>query len=312
MSSSFLQSKNWLDFQKFLGREVFEYEKDGISAKIIKHELLFGKSYLYIPHGPEIDFQPMTGGIKNPIKDFVGWLKQIAKTNRAIFVKIEPLSDQTAQIFAENGFKKSKKEIQPSKTVVIDLTKSEDELLDAMHYKTRYNIRVAEKHGVEIGESGDTEAFWDLMRKTTARDKFSSHPKDYYFKLLNFFKSLNFETLERGEILTKLFLAKHDEKPIAGVIILFWRDSAFYLHGVSDYDYRPMMAPHLLHWRIINYLKERGFKTYDFWGINVKKWPGVTRFKLGWDGRTVEYPGSFDLTISKFWHILYEVARALK
>ncbi len=124
--TSFLQSKEWTEFQKSLGREVFEYEKEGISAKIIKHDLPLGKSYLYIPYGPEMDFNQMTGGFKNLVVNFVKWLREEAKKRKSIFVKVEPLVDSVAQALAESRFKKSKKEIQPSKTVIINLEQSED------------------------------------------------------------------------------------------------------------------------------------------------------------------------------------------
>jgi lipid II:glycine glycyltransferase (peptidoglycan interpeptide bridge formation enzyme) len=302
-----------MEFQESLGRLTLEYEKEGISARIIKHDLPFKKSYLYIPHGPEMDFNLMTGGFKNPVANFIKWLKETAKNENAIFVKIEPANDLIAQTFAERKFKKSKKEIQPSKTVILNLECDTQTTLDSMHHKTRYNIKVAEKHGVKIFESDDAEIFWKLMEKTTARDKFSSHPKDYYFKLLNFFSRRN------SEIKTKLFLAKINNKPIAGAITLSYGDTAYYLHGASDYEFRGLMAPFLLHWHIINYFKKKGLKNYDLWGIDSKKWPGVTRFKLGWigegnspAGRVIERPGSFDLPISKLWYMLYKLFRKAK
>ncbi|MEK7507126.1 MAG: peptidoglycan bridge formation glycyltransferase FemA/FemB family protein, partial [Patescibacteria group bacterium] len=197
---SFLQTKEWTDFQKSLGREVFEYRQNYISAWVIKHRLPFGRSYLYIPHGPEMDLNAMTGGFKNPVSSFIAWLRQLARRKKAIFVKAEPLADNITQLLIQYGFKKSKKEIQPGKTVVIDLTQSEDELLAAMHHKTRYNIKVAERHGVTVGESEDIEAFWKLMKKTTAREKFSSHPREYYQKLLG--------ELQGDVLYTKLFVAR--------------------------------------------------------------------------------------------------------
>lgn len=296
--SIFLQSKEWAEFQRSLGREVFEYEKEGISAKIIKHDLPFKKNYLYIPHGPEMDFNQMTGGFKNPVANFVKWLHELGKAQKAIFIKAEPLIDSVAQALAEHKFKKSKKEIQPSKTVIVDLTKSEDELLDAMHHKTRYNINVADRHNVVVSEDGDIEEFLKLLKKTAKRDRFNPHPADYYKKLFNC-----------NGLETKLFFAKYNDHLIAAALVLIYGNTGYYLHGASDYNYRNLMAPHALHWHIIKQLKAEGLEQYDLWGINPRKWPGVTRFKLGWGGRTVEYPGSFDLPLSGFWYLIYKIAR---
>jgi len=301
---SFLQSKEWFNFQKSLGRAVFFYEQRGIKTGIIKLPLPFKKSYLYISHGPTIDFNQMTGGIDNEVRNFIRYLNNLAKEEKALFIKAEPLNDSVAQFLAKNKFKRSKKEIQPARTVILDLTQSEDQLLDRLHHKTRYNIKVAEKNSVVIHPQGWTlrvDNFWKLMKKTVKRDKFSSHPKDYYEKLLNFFSGAS-------EIKTKLFLAYHQDKPVAGLILLTHKGTGYYLHGASDYDYRHLMAPYLLHWSVIKFLKQEGFENYDMWGIDSRRWPGVTRFKLGWGGRTVEYPGTFDKTISWWWHQLYKIS----
>jgi len=316
MNSNFLQSKDWFDFQRSLGRPVFEYDKEGVKAGVIKFSLPFGKSYLYIPYGPNINFDSMTGGIKNPIINFISWLKELAKKENAIFIKAEPLADSVAQILAENKFKKSRKEIQPSKTVVIDLTKNEDELLNAMRHKTRYNIKVAEKNSIVVKKSEDFESFWKLLKKTTERDKFSSHSKDYYQKLLEFFKNSSAELGINRDIKTELYLAYYENNPVAGLILLTYKDATYYLHGALDYDYRGFMAPYKLHWEIIRKLHPPAGRAgvascnlYDLWGIDSKRWPGVTRFKLGWGGRVVEYPSSFDLSISQLWFWAYKMAR---
>ena len=70
-----------------------------------------------------------------------------------------------------------------------------------------------------------------------------------------------------------------------------------------------MMAPYYLHWELIKVAKKYGLNNYDFWGIDAKRDPGVTRFKLNWGGQTIEYPGSFDLPVSKFWYLVYKLLR---
>jgi lipid II:glycine glycyltransferase (peptidoglycan interpeptide bridge formation enzyme) len=72
------------------------------------------------------------------------------------------------------------------------------------------------------------------------------------------------------------------------------------------------MAPHLLHWEIIRQAKQLGYHFYDFWGIDEKKWPGLTRFKKGFGGKIIEYPGTFDLVFNKFWYQLYRLGKIFK
>lgn len=288
--TSFLQSDDWMDLQKSLGRKVFDVE----GAKIIRHELALKKNYLYIPYGPEIvSYQ------------FDGELKRLAQQEQAIFIKAEPMQDQIAQELVRLGYQKSPKHIQPHRTVILDLTKSEDELLGAMHHKTRYNIRVAEREHVVVQQSDRTSIFWDLMKKTSQRDKFHAYPESYYHRLLAHFA-------HGRKLETKLWIASHAGKALAAAITLTDGMRAYYLHGASDYEHRAIMGPYLLHWRIIHEMKQKGIRSYDLWGIDAQKWPGVTRFKLGWGGRTIEYPGGFDMVLSSFWYSLYNIRQRIR
>ena len=299
LKPGFLQTADWAKFQQSLGRQVFNYDQAGIAALVIKNKLPLGKSWLYIPRGPELDLNSMTGGLTNPVNNFIAWLRVLAKKEKAIFIKVEPTTDNVAQILATHKFRNSRRTVQPTKTVVLDLEKTEADLLAAMHHKARYNIRVAEKHGINVVESTAGDVFWKLMQQTTRRDKFTSHPKTYYRALL--------EQLHGGTMHTKLFIAQHQDRPLAAALVLFYGDTAYYLHGASDHHYRQLMAPYLLHWEIIKRSQALALKQYDLWGIDANKWPGVTRFKLGWGGKTIEYPGAFDLTTSWFWFSLYKL-----
>lgn len=304
MIKSFLQTQDWLDFQKHIGRKTWRFDDGKIKANIIKHDLPFGKNYLYIPHGPEISFDEISGGLKNELSQFVVYLKNLAREEKSIYIKIEPLDDKVPEVMHGFKFKKSSKEIQAHKTVVLDISKPEEELLIGMHNKTRYNIKIAEKHGITITPSSDVDALWKLLQKTKERQKFSTHEKDYYKKLLNFFN-------KEGKLQAGIYLAMFVDKPIAGALILNYGNTCFYLHGGSDHDHRQMMAPYALHWSLIKKAKERGFRFYDFGGGEAEKWPGITRFKLGWGGKQIEYPGSFDLPISKTWYLIYKIARKM-
>ena len=301
MIRSFLQTKEWLEFQKEVGHKVWRFDDQKIKANIIRLGLPLGKSMLYIPHGPEIFFDNISGGLKNEVDNFLRYLKNLAKENKSIFVKIEPLSDIVTETIFRKGMKKSKKEIQPSKSVILNLNLSEEELLGRMHHKTRYNINLSEKKGLKLEESDNVEVFWKLLKQTAKKDQFSTHPKEYYEKMLNFFQG-------NGELKTKLFLVKlNNNRAIGGAIIMVYHNSAYYLHGAMDREYKSLMTPYFMHWEIIKWLKARGYKLYDFWGIDSRKWPGVTRFKLGWGGDLKEYPGSFDIPISRFWYWAYSL-----
>ncbi len=311
---SFLQTTEWLEFQKEVGHKVWRFD-DGptspngfegqgkIRANIIKLGLPLGKSFLYIPHGPEIHFDDIRGGLKNELANFLKYLRELAIQEKAIFVKMEPLSDMVIELLYRRGVRRSSKQIQPYKTVISDLNLPEEHLLGKMHQKTRYNINLSEKKGLLLEESDDVDTFWKLLKQTAKQDQFSTHPKEYYEKMMNFFKE--------KDLKTKLFLVKYESKYIGGAIIMSYGDTAYYLHGAMDRRFKSLMAPYFMHWEIIKKLKVEGCRLYDFWGIDSKKWPGVTRFKLGWGGDIKEYPGSFDMPVSRLWYLAYFLARKL-
>jgi len=301
---SFLQTEKWSEFQKALGADYFKIG----DIFVFKYKLPFNKYYFYIPRA---DFT--NENLKNIINE--------VQTMNPVFLRVEPEAKNpknalTASL-ANIGFKKINREIQPSKTLILNLEKSEKEILSAMHHKTRYNIGVAEKNGVKIEikkslNKEEFEIFWKLINKTAKRDKFTIFSKKYYEKLLNIFGSSAPEFMPNDVPLIKIFLAKFHNEIIAAAIIMFYNDTAVYLHGASDYDFRRMMAPHLLQWNAISDAKKSGFSYYDFWGINENKWPGVTRFKKGFGGEEIEYAGTLDYAFKLFWYLGYKIIKEFK
>lgn len=311
---SFLQTKDWADFQEHLGRQVWILDAK-IDALVVKHEMPFGNNYLYIPYGPTISFEDIRGGLRDEVNNFIQQLRELAQKEKSIFVKLEPREDVVMELLYRRGFKRSNKNIQPSKTVVIDLKKPEAELSSGMHRKTRYNINLALKKNMEFGERGDVDEFWKLLKQTSKEDKFYTHEKKYYEKLLNFFDSKSGRSIK-----TKLVSVYYQDKPfgeaqgkpVTSAILLIYDNTVYYLHGAMDREHKQLMAPYKMHWEIIMWAKSKGYEFYDLWGVDAKKWPGVTRFKLGWGGRLVEYPGSFDMPISGFGYFMYRLARKFR
>ncbi|MCX7778749.1 MAG: aminoacyltransferase [Patescibacteria group bacterium] len=298
----FLQSWEWGDFQESLGRKIWRlgfFKNDqliGITL-LIRMLLPIKKSYLYCPRGPILRENNI-----ETIKIFFRKINDLAKKENIIFLRFEPLDNFQVSIF-NFSFKKIN-DLQPSKTILLDLTKSEKEILENMHPKTRYNIKLAEKKGVriKIGQSEEEiEIFLKLLSQTAQRDRFQTHPFNYYRKMFRLDKNF-----------IKLFFAEYQGKIIAGNLMIFFADTATYLHGASDHQHRNVMAPYLLHWTAIKEAKRLCLKYYDFWGIDEKKWPGVTRFKKGFGGEIKEYPGTFDSIFNYFWYRLYQLGRILK
>lgn len=298
--NSFLQSPEWQKIQESIGRRTWRT----CDALVIEHDLPFGFRYLYCPRlslaGASLD-------------DFFSQVKELARKEKFIFLKIDSAyAPSNIQIRTANYRTVPSSPLQPRRTAILYLQKPEEELLKAIHEKTRYNIRLAERKGVEVttvihnNVREDFEIFWRLLQETAARDEFHTHERDYYEKLL---------AVRTADFSNELFFARLGNQILAAAMINFYRDpktdvaGATYLHGASSHQRREVMAPHLLHWSIIRNARARGAQSYDFWGIDEKKWPGITRFKLAFGGAIVEYPQSLDVVFRLWWYRVYQTIK---
>ena len=254
-----------------------------------------GCKFWYIPRGP-LCFS--AAGDQTLWTKVLADLKKMAEQNRVTALRYEP----EAWPVEINNFGNLQTHIQPPKTIYLDLHKSEEELLAAMHPKTRYNIRLAEKREVTVrpGKGDDLLIFWQLMQKTTARDRFRGHNLNHYRHLIE---------ASGGAI--QLWLAEKAGQVLAAGIFSFYQGRAVYMHGASADEGREHMAPHLLQWRMIQTAKAAGCLYYDFYGIDEQKWPGVTRFKRGFGGFEKEYPGTFLMVINSRKYRLYNLMAEL-
>lgn len=297
--TQFAQSWNWAVFQSGTFEKLWRLavvDGDNILAvaKIVKKPLMAGWSYFYCDRGPIFagnNWNEEAG------KLMFSEIEKLAQAEGAVFLRFDPIFD-----VAETHFDLVKTiDIQPKKTAILDLAKNEEELLQAMHQKTRYNIRLAQKKGVTVELAGVDafEEFWQLMEETRERDEFKLHGKKYYQDML-------------GLDLIKLYFAKFEGKVIATSIVSHYGDMATYVHGGSSNGNRDVMAPFLLQWTAILDAQKAGLKYYDFYGVDETKWPGVTRFKMGFNPGVYEYAGTFDLVYGKAWYNVYKWLRKLR
>ncbi|MEK7655998.1 MAG: peptidoglycan bridge formation glycyltransferase FemA/FemB family protein [Patescibacteria group bacterium] len=223
-----------------------------------------------------------------------------AGTARSLFIRVEPVSELgKPEGLPVLPFLRNKPR-NPSSTVLVDLERSREEIQSAMKQKTRYNIRVADRHGITTRVAthpSDVTAFLDLHEKTAARDRFTAQDRNY---LADLYK--NFEP--KG--LARIRLAERGEILLAGSMEILYGRTATYLHGASSSEGKNLMAPYALHWDAIMHAKRDGSLIYDFWGVNPASkaafaykdsWEGISRFKLGWGGRLVDLVGTWDFPI---------------
>lgn len=294
-SGAFLQSWTWGEFQIAAGHAVERlglFDGDALRgvAQLIASPLPLGQRYFSCLRGPVL-----ASGTLEAFTDQV--------RGRGMFLRIEPLSDPARTDLV------SIKAVSPADTLILSLAPTEEHLLAAMHPKTRYNIKLAERKGVKV-ETWSVERFaevWPLFTETAGRDGFRLHARAHYETLL--------KTLAANETKAFLAVATHENKPLAANLMIDFGDTRTYLHGASGGD-RTVMAPFALHWTLIKQAKATGLAHYDWWGIAGSDdandpWAGITRFKKGFGGEEVRYPGTFDLVLEPTRYRLYTGARDL-
>ena len=326
--ASIHQIEDWGKFQAATpGRDEFWLldKPNTYQALIIKQTLPFGLCWLYSPRGPLIDFTN-----QQALKIFADDIAALAKKHKAVFFRFDPGIDQKdeqyQQILTNLGnlnAHNAHAHYQPESTLIVDLTKSEEQILSEMKPKGRYNIKVAERHNVAISHSDsshkesfqkDLKSFEELLIQTTKRDKFSGHSIEYYKNMIQIL----------GSDKAKLWLATYDGKTVAAAIVTYFNETATYYFGVSSNQYRNTMAPYLLHWKIMQHAKKTGYKYYDFFGISTPSktnpedfdkdhpWASVTEFKLKFGGQRINYLPTQEITYKPLWYLMIIVVKFLK
>jgi len=183
----------------------------------------------------------------------------------------------------------SPQNIQPPRTIIVDIKGSQEEILARMKQKTRYNIRLAEKKGVTVRAWDDIESFHKMMLLTGGRDEFGVHSLEYYQRAYD---------LLYPEQMGELLVAEFDGKPLAALFVARNGNRAYYLYGASTDEERNRMPAYLLQWEAMKWAKSLGCEEYDLWGVpdedeanleanferrNDGLW-GVYRFKRGFGG----------------------------
>lgn len=304
--ADFHQSWAWGEFQekiasrgRFWALAVVEGDQWLGALLVVRHRLPFGLSWFSVARGPVL--RDSKSGSSAPIWEIL-WdtLHALARKEGAVFVRLE--APESFPIALEKPWRKAHAHYQPEWTLKLDLSLSEEELLQQMKPKGRYNIKVAAKRvAVRFSHrSEDVSAFYAILKQTSERDGFAPHSEAYYQEWVLCAQAQNWGGL---------FVAEVEGKIVAGILITFYGDTATYYYGASDYHYREAMAPYLLQWTAIQEAKRRGLKWYDFLGISPPgdgdhSWKGVTAFKEKFGGMKVHYPPAQEYVFRLCWYWL--------
>ena len=289
---------------------------------VLTRSLAPGCAFAYVPWGPELP--PSTAALPDGTRDGAAASRLLAELARLL---VPHLSPRTAFIRfdppwygaalpppLDKPLRRAPADIQPPDTVIINLDRSEEELLLGMKEKWRYNIRLSAKKGVTVRRAGAEElgVFYALLRETARRDGIAIHAERYYAELF----ALAAEYGNAGADL-RLYIAHHEGDDLAAAITLFRGDEAVYLYGASSGVKRNLMAPCLLQWSAMRDAKAAGCRSYDLFGIPPTDAPahpmaGLYRFKTGFGGDIIHRWGSWDYPVRPLPFALFRAAEALR
>ena len=304
---------------------------------------LSGKwQFAYVPHGPETSFIEQlalewdTGKgfalqlISARLKQFLGSNVVFIRWDLDWIIARQPSFKKESDLDIENSMIGSTRitgidnhprrnfelppltragsDVQPPDTVLIELSQGAEAIMAGMKAKTRYNVRLAEKKGVEIAVCGvDYLSRWYAMyRETAIRDQIALHSEKYYQTLL-----------EQNPASTELLIAIHDGDLLAGIIMFYTKNQAIYLYGASSNIKRNLMPAYLLQWRAINHAIARGCSSYDSFGIPPSAdtghpMHGLYQFKTGFGGEVISYPGCWDSPTRTLLYRIYRLAEKFR
>jgi len=283
-------------------------------AQVLFRRLPLGQSVAYVPKGPVVDWSnaDLAG-------ELLAALDDLARERGAWSLKLEPEAlegSPAGELLRKAGYQPTAHTVQPCSTIWVDLTASPDDILARMKSKTRYNVRLAARKGVQVrpATEDDLPAFYRLMQETSARDGFPIHSAAYYQAVYHLFVTAGW---------ARLLVAHAEEGLLGGLMVFAFGGVAWYMYGASASAGRQRMPNHLLQWEAMRWAREKGCHTYDLWGIpdEVGQDPaayertvadrrgglwGVYRFKQGFGGRVVRYVGAFEQVYSQPGHWLVE------
>lgn len=293
--ANFLQSPAYGKMNELLDAKVVEedFGEKGRALMIVRNAKR-GR-YLEIPCGPLLDYKD-----KKTVKVVFEKIAEIAKKEKCVFVRVRPQllnTPENLKLLAELGLKKSPMHLAAEHTVIIGLTKPEDELLANMRRQTRYEVRRAAKQGITVEKSQSEEIFKEFrkVQAETAKRQGFVPPN---------LRTLMAERKAFGDNIA-IYVAKTDEgKPIAyGMIIKDGKEGDYYEAASTELN-RKMPGAYALLWQVMKDLKAEGYERFNLWGIAPAGQPnhryaGVTTFKTGFGGEVVEYVPAHDLVIAK-------------
>ena len=311
--ANFLQSPLWAETNRLIGHKPITRTFDDKARYLAIVKNARRGRYLEIPGGPLLDWSD-----KKLIKTVFADIIQLAKAEKCVFVRFRPQLENTSEnqkIIA--GLQKSfalrpaPMHLHAQNTVILDLDKSEEELLMAMRRQTRYEVRKGEKLGLVVKEDASEAMFKEFhsVQAETAKRQGFIPPS---------LKELLAERVAFSPNHLKLYRVETNQgEPVAyGLILNYGREAEYFEAASTDLN-RKLPGSTALLWQAIKDLKQAHIERFNLWGIappgaTHHRYSGVTTFKTGFGGRVVEFIPAQDIVINKLRYKLDELVETAR
>ncbi len=308
--SNFLQSWDFYEFHRARGKKVVRRilveDQKIIAAYAGVVETAKRGSYLAIAGGPILDWIN-----QKAVKEVFADIKATGEKEKCVFIRVRPqlpLSDKALKTMKELGLVKAPMYLSVEYAGILDLTKTEEEILAGASQGLRRKIRKAEKAEIKIETSTDPkiiETFYNLEVKHAKRQGFVAFSKDFLEKQFTAFAK-NDEAI--------MYTASLDGEILAQNFMIFYGAEASYHYGVSSELGTKYSAAPLLHLMAMREARERGMVRYNLWGIvgpddTSHRFYGVSEFKRSFGVSELKYTPAHDLVLNP---LKYQVTKLVE
>ncbi|MEP6756665.1 MAG: peptidoglycan bridge formation glycyltransferase FemA/FemB family protein [Chthonomonadales bacterium] len=291
-----MQSSAWAEFKRLEGYEThrfgfFNDEELIGGANLYDYPYTGREGFLICPEGPLLPWQD-TETSRACLRLLQTKAHEIAETNGGLGLRIEPHLTPPAPSILRN-WKRAPIDLTPVHTLVLDIAGTPESILAQMKPKGRYNLKLADKHGVTVRQSrniNDLQTFYALFKETAGRNGFFAEPYGFFLNLSSVYFPKN---------LGELFIAEWQGETLAAILVTYCGMRSTYLYGGSSNQNRQVMPNYLLQWSAVLESRRRGCTEYDFFGYDPfgqtdHLYAGISRFKTQFGGRRMDSIGARD------------------
>ncbi|HET9809356.1 MAG TPA: peptidoglycan bridge formation glycyltransferase FemA/FemB family protein [Candidatus Limnocylindria bacterium] len=289
-----LQSAGWAELKATTGWSVRRFVLDDGVAQVLMKSLPFGISVAYAPRGPLVPVEHLGEAIAS--------VREALARERCASLLCDPEARDdpyVKEILTRSGVRASPVFVQPRRTLLLNLSRANEDLLGSMRKKTRQYIHKAERAGVVTEETRDLDRFLKVLNAVAERDRFATHSREYFERLLAAFG-------DRAHVM----LARVGDEDAGALLLVRMADRAWELYGGWSGAHAEARPFYLLKWRAMLRMRQLGVRRYDMYGLAEgadDPLAGVDNFKRGYGGEIATWIGALETPVRPLLYPLWQL-----